>query len=100
MAWASSPATSGPVRMKAAGARGTMAGGKGLSSSNIQKVPTCRTPVSEGSVMPVIPPYKSRCRLYPEEHVPDLVNDLWIAAGLSTRETLEGCEHEIRGVFE
>src|SRR5205823_2007767 len=38
--------------------------------------------------------------LYPEEHVPDLVDYLWIAAGLSTREALEGSEDEIRGVFK
>src|SRR5205807_3821467 len=116
MACASSRAAAGPVRVKAAGTRGTMACGKGLSSSNIQKVPICCAPVSEASVMSRIPPccrvriYPARCRfiehvtyplcLYPEEHVPDLVDYLWVAAGLSAWEALEGCEDEIRGVFK
>src|SRR6266487_480146 len=39
-------------------------------------------------------------KLYPEEHVPNLVDDLWITACLSAWKALESGEHEIRGIFE
>src|SRR5258708_25883969 len=38
--------------------------------------------------------------LNPEEHMPDLIDDLRITACLSAREALEGGEHEVWRIFE
>src|SRR5579875_489273 len=38
--------------------------------------------------------------LYPEEHVPNLINHLWIACRFPTLNALEGGKNELRGVFE
>src|SRR5438552_16189565 len=66
----------------------------GLPSLNIQRIPRCCTPVRE------IRHARDASLLYPEKHMTNLVNHLWISTRLTAWEALKGGQHKVRGVFE